>query len=119
MRELTADRALTEFSPHFEPVAAVGLGERFTVHTVDCYDGQISHESVLRPHVDMARFNRATGPVSVTGTVPGEWVRIVIEYIEVTSPGVMAVTPGLGVLGNTIDHPSTCLLEVSEGRAWL
>ncbi|MBB4935024.1 amidase [Lipingzhangella halophila] len=119
MRVLTADRAATEFSAHFEAVAAVGLGESFAVRTVDCYDGQISDERVLRPDIDMARFNRASGPVSVTGTRPGEWARIVIERIEVASPGVMALTPGLGVLGDMVERPSTRLLEVSGGRAWL
>ncbi|WP_393916635.1 acetamidase/formamidase family protein [Halostreptopolyspora alba] len=116
---MTAERAVTEFSPRFEAVAAVGLGESFAVHTADCYDGQLSDERAVRPDVDMARFNRASGPVAVTGTRPGEWVRVVIERIEVAGRGVLALTPGLGVLGDTVEHPSTRVLRVSDGRAWL
>lgn len=112
-------RSVTTFSPEFEPIGSVEPGETFRIETVDCYDGQIASEQTLRPDVDMARFNRATGPVAVRGVDAGDWVRVRIERVELTGPGVMALTPGLGVLGETVAEPSTRLLEVRDGHAWL
>ncbi|MGH3358967.1 MAG: acetamidase/formamidase family protein [Nocardioidaceae bacterium] len=119
MQVFASDNAITEFSPCFDPVGAVELGESFAVETVDCYDGQIASEQTLRPDVDMAYFNRATGPIAVRGAETGEWVRVRIERIEVVGPGVMALTPGLGVLGELVESSATRLLEVRDGRAWL
>jgi amidase len=119
MQVFGAEQAVTRFSPHCDAAGTVMLGESFVVCTVDCYDGQITGEDVLRTDVDMARFNRATGPVAVQDTEPGQWVRVVIERIEVTGPGVMVLAPGLGVLGSRVERPSTRILEVADGRAWL
>jgi amidase len=114
-----ATAGVTGFGPGFEPAATVGLGESFVLETVDCYDGQFTSPAVLRPDIDMARFNRATGPVRVAGVDAGEWVLVRVEDVEVHGPGVMAVAPGLGVLGEQVSHPSTRLLPVEGGRVWL
>ena len=119
MRRFGTDQALTAFGPDFEGVGTVALGESFAVGTVDCYDGQIADASTLRPHIDMVRFNRASGPIAVDGIRAGEWVRIHVESIELTDPGVMALTPGLGVLGESVAESSTRILEIRDGRAWL
>lgn len=119
MREFTTHHAVTEFSPRFDAVGTVALGESFGLRTVDCYDGQIADSHTLRPGIDMRRFNRATGPIAVANTRPGDWVRVVIERIDVTGAGVMAMTPGLGVLGASVPDSSTRILPVHEGKAWL
>lgn len=119
MRVFSSDRAVTEFSPRFDPVGVVDLRESFVVETVDCYDGQLASEQTLRPDVDLAYFNRATGPVAVRGVEPGDWVRVRIERIEVAGTGVMALTPGLGVLGELVPSSTTRLLDVRDGCAWL
>jgi amidase len=119
MQVVSAASAVTAFGPRFEPAATVRLGESFVLETVDCYDGQISSPDVLRPDVDMTRFNRATGPVSVDGVDPGDWVLVRVEDIEVRGPGVMVVAPGLGVLGDQVTQASTRLLRVDAGRVWL
>lgn len=119
MQVFSAAAAVTAFGPDFEPVGAVASGESFVLETVDCYDGQFTSTDVLRPDIDMARFNRATGPVHVDGVAAGDWVLVRIERIDVHGPGVMAVAPGLGVLGAQVTHPSTRLLPVEDGRVWL
>ncbi|TQM13841.1 acetamidase/formamidase family protein [Pseudonocardia kunmingensis] len=116
---MRATAAVTRFGPRYEPAATVGLGESFTLETVDCYDGQFTSADVLRPDIDMTRFNRATGPVHVEGVAPGDWVRVNVEDVEVRGPGVMAVAPGLGVLGERVEQASTRLLPVASGRVWL
>lgn len=119
MQVFSSARGVTTFAPGFDPVGTVDLGETFRVETVDCYDGQIASEQTLRPDVDMARFNRATGPVAVRGVGVGDWLRVRIERVDVTGPGVMALTPGLGVLGDAVRDSTTRLLDVREGHAWL
>jgi amidase len=111
--------AVTAFGPGFAPAGAVVAGESFVLETADCYDGQFTSADVLRPDIDMARFNRATGPVHVDGVAAGDWVLVRIERIDVRGPGVMAVAPGLGVLGARVTEPSTRLLPVADGRVWL
>ena len=119
MRRFGPERALTTFAATYDAIGSVALGQPFRVRTADCYDGQIADVDTLRPQIDMTRFNRATGPVAVEGVRAGEWVRICIDAIELAEVGVMALTPGLGVLGDKVAEPSTRLLAIRDGRAWL
>lgn len=119
MIRISAPRdSVTSFSPANAPVAGVALGESFECSTVDCYAGQISSNDVLRPHVDMSEFNRATGPVEVIGVMPGDTLRIEIERISLRSPGVMALSPGLGILGERVSTPETRIVALEGGRAF-
>lgn len=95
------------------------MGEVFECETADCYDGQIDSEAVLRPQIDMAHFNRATGPVRVVGVQPGDTIRVRVHSIDVAEHGVMALSPGLGVLGERIDQPETRIVPVRDGYAWV
>jgi amidase len=119
MQAFSPERALTRFEPTFEPIGAVELNESFVLESRDCYDGQFTSTDVLRPGIDMNRFNRATGPIWVNGLSPGEWVVVDVERVDVDGPGVMAVAPGLGTLGDTVTRPSTRLLPVASGQVWL
>lgn len=119
MRRIPATSAITAFSAHNEPFAVVALGEVFECETQDCYGGQINSEAVLRPHIDMARFNRATGPVFVEGVRAGDMIRVEIDGIDIGDAGIMALSPGLGVLGERITEPSTRVVPVHDGYAWV
>lgn len=119
MLRIPASSAITAFSAQHEPVAVVALGEPFECETLDCYAGQIASEAVLRPHIDMAHFNRATGPVYVDGVRAGDVIRVEIEAIEIGETGVMALSPGLGVLGDRIFTPDTRIVPVRDGQAWV
>lgn len=119
MRVFPAGEAITQFGPRFAPVGSVALGESFVVETADCYDGQFTSTDVLRPNIDMARFNRATGPIRVDGVEPGDGVLVRVECVDVRGPGVMAVAPGLGVLGGQVVRASTRLLPIRDERVWL
>ncbi|MFD1718113.1 acetamidase/formamidase family protein [Georgenia deserti] len=119
MQHFAADRAVTEFGPGFDAVGQVDQGETFTVETADCYDGQLADPSTLRPQIDMARFNRASGPVAVRGIEPDEAVAVSIEDVDLAPAGVMALAPGLGLLGEDVETATTRVLEVRDGHAWL
>lgn len=100
-------------------VATVAAGQSFVLETVDCYAGQISSDQVLRPDVDMAQFNRATGPVAIEEVQAGDWVLIDIERVSVGRWGVMALSPGLGLLGDKITQSSSRIVPIQDGRAWI
>lgn len=89
-------------------------GEYFEVETSDCYDGQITGPDVLRPMIDMARFNRATGPIDVEGVRAGDWIRVTIEDITVADTGVMALRPGIGILGEDVEETSSLIVGIAD-----
>lgn len=119
MIRIPSTSAITAFSAEHAPVAEVALGEIFECETADCYHGQIDSEAVLRPQIDMAQFNRATGPVRIAGVQPGDTIRVDVHAIEIADHGVMALSPGLGVLGERIAEPHTRIVPVSGGNAWI
>ncbi|GAA1314335.1 acetamidase/formamidase family protein [Leucobacter albus] len=119
MLRIPASSAITAFSAHSEPVAVVALGEAFECETQDCYAGQITSEAVLRPHIDMAHFNPATGPVFVEGVLAGDVIRVDIEAIDIGEAGIMALSPGLGVLGDRIAAADTRVVPIADGQAWV
>jgi amidase len=100
-------------------VATVVTGQSFVLETFDCYAGQIDSDEVLRPGIDMAQFNRATGPVAVEGVQAGDWILIDIERVSVGPWGVMALSPGLGLLGDKITQASSRIVPIQDGRAWI
>lgn len=119
MLRIPADSCVSTFSSSHAPAATVGFGESFICESHDCYGGQVTSEAIMRPDLDMSLFDRATGPVKVSGAHVGDVIKIVIEELTVESPGVMMLAPGLGVLGDDISTPSTRLVEVREGTAWV
>lgn len=115
MQVFTPDCAITTFDTATPGVDEVELGEYFEVETRDCYDGQITGPEVLRPMIDMARFNRATGPIDIVGIRAGDWVRVVIKDITVGETGVMVLRPGIGILGADIEETSSLIVKITDG----
>jgi len=115
MRSFSAAESVSQFDVRLPSVGRVALDEKFIVSTVDCYDGQIPDESVLRTSIDFHRFNRATGPIDIDGVSAGDWIAIEILGIELSDKGIMVVSPELGILGSRITHPSTMLVPVDCG----
>ncbi|MBS3182419.1 acetamidase/formamidase family protein [Leucobacter sp. Marseille-Q4368] len=114
-----ATSAITAFSIENVPVAEVALGEVFECETADCYGGQMGSETVLRPEIDMAQFNRATGPVRIAGVEVGDAIRIDVHAIDIADHGVMALSPGLGVLGDRVHQADTRIVPFTDGNAWI
>ena len=114
MLVFTPDCAITTFDTATPSVDQVELGEYFEVETRDCYDGQITGPDVLRPMIDMTRFNRATGPIDIAGVRAGDWIRVVIEDITVADTGIMVIRPGIGILGEGIDETSSLMVDIAH-----
>lgn len=110
-----AERAVTTFDTATPSVGRIELGEHIEVETHDCYDGQVTGPDVLRPMIDMTRFNRATGPIDLAGVRAGDWIRVVIEEITVDDTGVMMLRPDIGILGPQVDELSSMIVEITDG----
>lgn len=117
MQVVPRDLATTTFDTSTPGIDQIRLGEYVEVETADCYDGQITGPDVLRPMIDMSRFNRATGPIDVEGVRTGEWIRVSIDAITVGNAGVMALRPGSGILGDDVEESSSLIVEVTGGVA--
>lgn len=115
MQVFDAEWAVTTFDTTTPAVDRVAPGEYFEVKTHDCYDGQVTGPDVLRPMIDMTRFNRATGPIDIDGIRAGDWIRVVIEEIAVDDSGVMMLRPDIGILGPQVDEMSSMIVEITDG----
>lgn len=116
MQVFDAEWAVTTFDTTIPAVDRIELGEHIEVETHDCYDGQVTGPDVLRPMIDMTRFNRATGPIDIAGVRAGDWIRVVIEEITVDDTGVMMLRPDIGILGPQVDEMSSMIVEITDGR---
>lgn len=108
-----------EFSKANEPAASVKLGETFTVKTVDCYGGHLQSEGDLRSDFPDLKINPATGPIHIENVKRGDVIAVSIKKIELDSYGVMATSPGVGLLGDYITESQTRILPVENGKALL
>ncbi len=114
MQVFTPDCAVTTFDTATPAVDQVEQGEYFEVETRDCYDGQITGPDVLRPMIDMTRFNRATGPIDIAGVRAGDWIRVVIDEITVADTGIMVLRPDIGILGADVDETSSLMVDIAD-----
>jgi acetamidase/formamidase len=88
---------LYTLGPGAEPIVAVDPGTRLRIGT-ELNIGDVLHGDGDKFDVSMVRppyLNPATGPVYVRGAGPGDVIVCAIESIEVLSPGVTGLIPGL------------------------
>lgn len=116
MRIFRKEKTITHFSDNMKPVHAIELGETVIIETHDCYGGQITDESVLRPDIDLSVMNQATGPFYVNELKAGDVLAIEILDIELEQSGVMVMSDGLGVLGDLVDRSTTKIIPVKDGQ---
>jgi amidase len=88
------------------PVAEVSPGSTLSVDTLDCAAGLISRPADLIAHIDdlidrLGGLNFVTGPFAVSGTQPGDVIKVTILDIDPapeTGTGFIALAPGFGSL---------------------
>ena len=103
------------FSPHLKAIAQIEQGEEVLLQTHDCFEGQIHTTSDLVDSLDWAHVNPATGPLYISGTKPGDVLRIEILDIQVGQQSSMVTIPGEGALGDVITQMETAILKL-EGN---
>ena len=100
-------------------MARVRAGQTVRFETADCFAGQIHSPGEAPDAVDWARINPATGPVFVDGAAPGDVLSVLVEHIAVAPQGLMAVSPGFGVLRDRMSATAFEIVPIENGTARL
>ncbi|MBS4178246.1 acetamidase/formamidase family protein [Lederbergia citrea] len=95
------------FSNENTPVATVKSGDRFTVESYDCFEGQITSGDTTMDTINWDRINPATGPIFVESAQPGDVLAVNIHGIQISDSGVIATGKNLGVMGHRMDDDFT------------
>lgn len=113
---LECQKSIYAFSKANEPVMKVASGSTVTIETYDCFTNQLKTTDQFQS-LDWNQINPATGPIYIEGAQPGDVLAVKIEKIELVEEGVMAVGPGLGVLGKRLDKYEAKPIPIRDGKA--
>jgi amidase len=116
MKTLPSSEHIYAFTPDLAPVASVRAGERALFDALDALGGQVRAETDILSGLDFNRVNPATGPLAVEGLEPGDTLAVHVVAIGMEDQGAIVTGPGLGVLGDEIEHHATCILPIRQGR---
>lgn len=105
------------FSKDNQAVLRVNSGSQVVIETCDCFENQILSEDVSYHAMDWDKVNPATGPIFVNGAAAGDILAVTIDKIELADQGVMAVSPGMGVLAEQIEEFEAKILPIKDGKA--
>ena len=94
------------------PIAKARPGDILVIETEDCFDNQIQSSEDVIESIDFNRVNPATGPIYIEGAEPGDTLVVDILSIEVADRGVMVAIPGMGVLPDEVQTPTTRVLPI-------
>ncbi|MHB1130303.1 MAG: acetamidase/formamidase family protein [Ilumatobacteraceae bacterium] len=89
------DLKYTYSSTHV-PIGSIRSGEIFQVETEDCFTNRFNDPSGFTTENlswVMDNLDGVTGPIVVEGAKPGDVVAITIHEIEITSDGIVALSP--------------------------
>jgi amidase len=113
--EISRQNVFFAFSPQLKAIAHIEQGEEVLLQTHDCFEGQIQTTRDLVDALDWGHVNPATGPLYISGTQPGDVLRIDILDIQVGQQSSMVTIPGEGALGDVITQMETAILKL-EGN---
>jgi acetamidase/formamidase len=95
MQEFASDDLKYVYSASHQPIGTVRPGETFRVRTEDCFTGLFRRPDCYTPE-NIAfvndNLNGVTGPIFVEGARPGQVVAVLIEGLEVTTPGSVVLS---------------------------
>jgi amidase len=85
------------FDPRIEPVVRVAPGSSLVVETYDCFSNKVSSRNqVFGREQDLlgliGRYNPVTGPIYIEGAVPGDWLAVQIDRIDLGTLAPYAAT---------------------------
>jgi len=117
MIQISRENPIYAFSKENQPVAHVDSGTQVVIETYDCFENQITSNDVSYQGLDWDKVNPATGPIFVNGAEAGDILAVTIDGIELENQGVMAVSPGMGLLGEKIKEFEAKLIPIKDGKA--
>jgi amidase len=117
MHVVKSETFIYAFSKNNKPVLEVDSGSTVQIETYDCFQNQIQAADATFNSIDWNQINPASGPVFVRDAVPGDILKVKIEKIELADQGVIAVGPGLGVMGGRIENFEVKIIPIRDGKA--
>lgn len=119
MQRINRDQAIHSFNAGIRPVVTAAPGATVVFVTRDCFSDQIQSEQDQLASVAWESINPATGPLAISGAVPGDTLVVDILDIKVADHGCMVCVPGEGGVGHLIEQSETLIIPIREGRALL
>lgn len=116
MKEFFTDKVIQEFSPDMKAAYSIHSGDVITVHTRDCYSGQITKPTDRYEDLDPSGFNTATGPFYVEEAMPGDVLKITILDLRIADGAVAVVVPNEGTLGHQVEQTKFNLVPIRDGK---
>ena len=116
MKRLSKTHRIYAMSAAHPSALDVAPGETFCLEVEDCYSGNLKTPDDTFTKVMWETVNPATGPVAVTGSRPGDILRIEILEIRTRDYAVMCLEHGAGALGECIEGVETTILPIREGH---
>ena len=114
---INRSQPIYDFSKEHSPILNINSGETVIIETYDCFENQITSADSTYESLDWGKVNPATGPVYVEGAEVGDILEVTIDDIKLEDQGVMAVSPGMGVLGEKITNFEAKLIPIENGKA--
>jgi amidase len=114
---LNRSNIIYAFSKENEPILHVDSGSQIEIETYDCFENQILSNDASYQGMDWDKVNPATGPIFITGAEAGDVLAVTIDKIELDEQGVMAVGPGMGLLGDRIEEFEAKVMPLKSGKA--
>lgn len=116
---LTISKQHTVFalSPNDPPAARADSGDTVRFETLDCFGEQITNENQQLGGIDWARINPATGPLYVSGALPGDTLKVEILSIELAPQAAVVEAPEEGITGLEAKAEVTKILPIRDGKA--
>ncbi|RYI28744.1 acetamidase [Bacillus infantis] len=105
------------FDKNHKPAVIVQSGDQIVIDTYDCFQNQIQSESASFQSIDWDQINPATGPVFVSGALPGDILKVKIDNIELGDKGVMATGKDLGIMGHRLEGFEIKILPIENNKA--
>ena len=116
MKRIRRDSCTNLFGPAILPVAVIEPGETVLFETDDASGGRIkTTEDALTVRVPHDLANPATGPVSVSGTEPGDTLSVTILDITLVGHGWGRIKSGSGVIIDELAPPAAFLVREEHG----
>ena len=103
------DRVHYAWDNSIAPVTELAPGERIELDLLNSSGGQLGPDSGVEAvaALDFSRVNPVTGPIRITGAVPGDAVSVRVLELDVDTWGWTGNIPGFGLL--TADFPDPYL----------
>lgn len=115
--KITAAHYVLDMASGHPAAAEAASGDIVTFETMDCFSNSIVRPDQPFSSVGWEKINPATGPLSVTGAMPGDVLKVEIMDIRVAAQGVMTTAPGFGALGGEMTKEVTKIVPIENGKA--